>query len=74
MAEETLAVEDFTDDLMDSVAEQVVGGTVRDQMLGAFSGISSRLVKLHTAKSVRLHTRAVRETAAEGPRTVLRFR
>ena len=37
MAEETLAVEDFTDDLMDSVAEQVVGGTTRDQMLGAFS-------------------------------------
>ena len=54
MAEETLAVEDFTDDLMDSVAEQVVGGTTRDQMLGAFSGISSRLVKLHNG-AVRMH-------------------
>ena len=74
MAAETPGVQDFSDDLVDEVAGEVVGGTTRDQMLGAFSGISSRLVKLHTAKSVRLHTRAARETAAEGPRTVLHFR
>ena len=34
MAAETPAVENFSDDLIDSVAEQVVGGTTRDQMLG----------------------------------------
>ena len=50
MAEETPAVEDFTDDLVDEVAQQVVGGTTRDQMLGAFSGISRRLVEMHNGR------------------------
>ena len=34
MAAEEPAVEDFSDDLLDSVADEVVGGTTRDQMLG----------------------------------------
>ena len=47
-------MEDFSDDLLDQVADEVVGGTVRDQMLGAFSGISSRLVEMHNG-AVRMH-------------------
>ena len=42
MAEAPLAVEDFSDDLVDEVADEVVGGTTRDQMLGTFSGVSPR--------------------------------
>ena len=47
-------MEDFSDDLVDEVAQQVVGGTTRDQMLGTFSGISSRLVTVHNG-AVRMH-------------------
>ena len=47
MAEAPLAVEDFSDDLVDEVADEVVGGTTRDQMLGTMSGISRRLVTAH---------------------------
>ena len=54
MAEAPLAVEDFSDDLVEELAGEVVGGTTRDQMLGTFSGISSRLVKLHNG-AVRMH-------------------
>ena len=54
MAAETPGVQDFSNDLVDEVAGEVVGGTTRDQMLGAFSGISSRLVKLHNG-AVRMH-------------------
>ena len=46
--------EDFGDDALDSVAEQVVGGTTRDQMLGTMSGISGRLVTAHNG-AVRMH-------------------
>ena len=54
MAEEPPAVEDFSDDLVDDLAWEVVGGTTRDQMLGTFSGISSRLVTAHNG-TVRMH-------------------
>ena len=47
-------MEDFSDDLMDQVADEVVGGTVRDQMLGTFSGVSRRLVEMHNG-AVRMH-------------------
>ena len=54
MAEEPPAVQDFSDDLVDEVAQQVVGGTTRDQMLGIMSGISRRLVKAHNG-ALRMH-------------------
>ena len=54
MAAETPAVEDFSDDLLDSVADEVVGGSTRDQMLGTMSGISRRLVTAHNG-AVRMH-------------------
>ena len=47
-------MEDFSDDLVEELAGEVVGGTTRDQMLGAFSGISSRLVEMHNG-AVRMH-------------------
>ena len=47
MAEAPLAVEDFSDDLVEELADEVVGGTTRDQMLGTFSGVTSRLVTEH---------------------------
>ena len=47
-------MEDFSDDLLDSVADEVVGGTTRDQMLGTFSGVSRRLVEMHNG-AVRMH-------------------
>ena len=40
-------MQDFSDDLVDEVAQQVVGGTTRDQMLGTFSGVTGRLVTEH---------------------------
>ena len=54
MAAEAPAVEEFSDELLDEVAEQVVGGTIKDQMLGTFSGISRRLVTAHNG-AVRMH-------------------
>ena len=46
--------EDFGDDLVEELAEEVVGGTTRDQMLGTMSGISGRLVTAHNG-AVRMH-------------------
>ena len=43
MAEEPPGVQDFSDDLVEELADEVVGGTTRDQMLGTMSGISGRL-------------------------------
>lgn len=37
MAEEPPGVQDFSDDLVEELADEVVGGTTRDQMLGTFS-------------------------------------
>ena len=54
MAAEAPAVEEFSDELLDEVAEQVVGCTIKDQMLGTFSGISRRLVTAHNG-AVRMH-------------------
>ena len=54
MAAETPAVEDYSDDVVDALAGEVVGGTTRDQMLGTMSGISRRLVTAHNG-TVRMH-------------------
>ena len=54
MAEEPPAVQDFSDDLVEELAGEVVGGTTRDQMLGTFSGVSSRLVTVHNG-AVLMH-------------------
>ena len=54
MAAETPVAENYSDDLLDDLAGEVVGGTTRDQMLGTFSRISSILVKAHNG-AVRMH-------------------
>ena len=54
MAEEPPGVQDFSDDLVEELADEVVGGTTRDQMLGTFSGVSSRLVTVHNG-AVLMH-------------------
>ena len=46
--------EDFSDELVEALAGEVVGGTTRDQMLGTMSGISLRLVTAHNG-TVRMH-------------------
>ena len=45
---------DYSDDVVDALAGEVVGGTTRDQMLGTMSGISRRLVTAHNG-TVRMH-------------------
>ena len=54
MAEAPLAVEDFSDDLLEEAADEVVGGNTKEQMLGTFSGVSSRLVTVHNG-AVLMH-------------------